>query len=180
MIAAYLSRLNKREKLVFYGAVIFISLALVDRLVIGPVFSKLKVLDSRIRQESEIIRKNARIVAEKERIAAVSSQLSAYSRKTGTQEEEVAHLLGEVEKLARKTSLYIVDMKPLGVSEDSVSRKYSVDLNCEAQMEQIANFMYEIESSQILFFVETFNITPKSQDSSVAKCNMRISSVIFL
>ena len=93
---------------------------------------------------------------------------------------EAAYLLGEVEKLARKTSLYIVDMKPLGVEEDKVSRKYSVDLNCEAQMEQIMNFMYEIENSSMLFFVESFNITPKSKDSSVAKCNMRIANVIFL
>jgi Tfp pilus assembly protein PilO len=180
VIAAYLARLNKRERLVFYGAAIFISLAFIDRLVVGPVFSKMKTLDDRIGQESELIRKNARIAAEKGRVAAVSSQMSAYSRKTGTQEEEVAYLLGEVEKLARKTSLYIVDMKPLGVSEDSVSRKYSVDLNCEAQMEQIMSFMYEVENSSVLFFVESFNITPKSSDSSIAKCNMRISSVVFL
>ncbi len=180
MIASYLAKLNKREKLVFYCMVLFVTAAMVDRMVVGPVFSKIKVVDNRIRQETELIRKNARIVAEKDRVATISKQIGAYSRKTGSQEEEVAYLLGEVEKLARKTSLYIVDMKPLGVSEDSVSRKYSVDLNCEAQMEQIASFMHELESSSALFFVESFNISPKSQDSSVARVNMRISNVIFL
>lgn len=180
MITTYFGRLNSREKLVFYGAVLFIILAFVDRLVVGPVFSKMRSLDEHIRQETELYKKNARIVAEKDKVAAVKKQLSGYSRKAGTQEEEVAYLLGEVEKLARKTSLYIADMKPLGMQEDSVSRKYSVDLNCEAQMEQIMNFMYEIENSSMLFFVESFNITPKSKDSSVAKCNMRIANVIFL
>jgi Tfp pilus assembly protein PilO len=180
MITTYLARLNAREKLVLYGAGLFVIFAFFDRLVVGPIITKMKSLDEHIVQERELYRKNARIVAEKDKVAAVKKQLSGYSRKVGTQEEEVAFLLGEVEKIARKTSLYIVDMKPLGIQEDGVSRKYSVDLNCEAQMEQIMNFMYEIENSSMLFFVESFNITPKSKDSSVAKCNLRIANLIFL
>ncbi|HAJ57363.1 MAG TPA: hypothetical protein DCL35_06300 [Candidatus Omnitrophica bacterium] len=180
MITRYFAKLNKREKMVLSGTVFFISLAIIDRLVLGPLFAKMELLDDRIQTEAELIRKNSRIVAEKDRVKAISGQLSVYSRRIGTQEEETAYLLGEVEKLARKSSLYIVDMKPLGVQEDSVSRRYSVDLNCEAQMEQLVRFMHEIENASVLFFVETFNISPKSQDSSVAKCNMRISSVILL
>lgn len=180
VITSFLLRLSKREKMVFYATVIFISLAFLDRAVIGPIVSRIRLLDEKIRAEEDLIRKNARIVAEKDKVEASIKSLNSYSRKAQSQEEEVAYLLGEVEKLARKTSLYIVDMKPLGMQEDNVSRKYTVDLNCEAQMEQIVNFMYEVENSPMLFIVETFNISPKSKDSSIAKVNMRISDVIFL
>ncbi len=180
MILTYLSRLNKREKLTLYVAAIFIGLALMDRIIVGPIFSRLKLLDDRIKTQEESIRKNARIVSEKDRVMASVKEYSIYARKARSQEEESATLLDEVERLARKTSLYVVDMKPLAMEEDAVSRKYAVDLNCEAQMEQIMNFMYEVESSKGLLVVESFNITPKSKDSSIAKCNMKISSVIFL
>ncbi|MEK7850181.1 MAG: type 4a pilus biogenesis protein PilO [Candidatus Omnitrophota bacterium] len=180
MIMAYLSRLNKREKLVFYAAAVFISIALIDRLIVGPIFSRMRLLDEKIKVQKELVKKNARIVSEKDRVLAAAKDYAVYSRKAQTSEEEVAFLLGEVEKMARKTSLYVVDMKPLGMEEDSISRKYSVDLNCESQMEQIMGFMYEVESSDRLLVVETFNISPKSKDSSIAKCNMRISNVIFL
>ncbi|GAG06155.1 unnamed protein product, partial [marine sediment metagenome] len=97
-----------------------------------------------------------------------------------THEEEVVVLLGEVEEMARNASLYIIDMKPLTAEEDSVSRKVAVDLNGEAQMEQILSFMHAVASAPRLLFVESVNITPKAKDSTIAKCNMKISNIIFL
>lgn len=180
MILKYLSRLSKREKEVFYFAVCVVSLVFLDRVVVAPIFSRIRLLDEKIQGQEELIRKNARILAEKERIEATIKEYDKYSRAPLSPEEETAYLLGEIEKLARKTSLYVIDMKPVGVKEDAVSRTYSVDLNCEAQMEQILAFMHEVEGSTLIFFVESFNISSKSKDSSIAKCNLRISHVIFL
>lgn len=179
-LGVYLSKLKKREKFVFYGAAFFVGAALVDRIILGPILNKMTLLDERISVQEDLIRKNARIVAEKERIQVVAAEFAPYLRAGSSQEEEVARILGEVEKLARKTSLYVVDMKPMGMTEEAANRKYTVDLNCEAQMEQITNFMYEIENSPILLVVESFSISPKSKETSIAKCNMRIANVIFL
>lgn len=179
-LGVYLSKLNKREKLVFYGAVLFVGASLIDRIVLGPILHKMALLNERIDVQEDLIRKNARIVAEKDRVQAVSAEFAPYLRAGSSQEEEVARILEEVEKLARKTSLYVVDMKPMGMTEEAANRKYTVDLNCEAQMEQIVNFMYELENSPTLLVVESFSIAPKSKETSIAKCNMRIAHVIFL
>jgi Tfp pilus assembly protein PilO len=179
-VAQMLAKMSAREKIVFYCAVAFLSVAALDRLIIGPVASRMSQLDERIGVQTDMIKKNVRIVAEKDRVQAMAKEYSVYSHKAATNEEEVAYLLGEVERLARKASLYIVDMKPLGMTEDDTSRKYSVDLNCEGQLEQLIGFMHEVESSSRLLVVESFNFSPKSKDSSVAKCNMRISNIIFL
>ncbi len=174
------SRMSARERLVLYCAVAVILAAAADRLVIGPILGRARALDQRIRAEEEAARHNRRIIAEQDRVKATLATLDSYSKQAQTQEQEIANILGEVEQLARKTSLYLADIKPTGVQEDSITRRYSVDLNCEAQMEQIVSFIYEIETSGTLFLVDSFVISPKSKDSSVAKVNMKISSVIFL
>lgn len=176
----FINRMSKREKAVFAATVFFVGMALVDRVMIAPIALRLRLLDEKIGAQAELVKKNVRIVAEKDRVKATAREFSVYSRKAATHEEEVAFLLGEVENLARKNSLYVVDMKPLGTQEDKVSRKYSVDLNCEAQMDQLVQFMHDVENSQKLFVVESFNMTSKSKDSSIAKCNMRIANIIFI
>jgi len=178
---AFVARLNKRERFVFTVAAVVVGIALVDRLLIAPVADRLRRLDERIVTQTDLIRKNVRIVAEKDRVKAAADSFKVYyAHKASTHEEEVAVLLGEVEELARGASLYIVDMKPLTVEEDSVSRKVAVNLNCEAQMEQVFAFMHAVAGAPRLLFVESVNITPKSKDSTIAKCNMKISNIIFL
>ena len=178
---AFLARLNKRERLVFGVAAVVVGAALLDRLLIAPVAGRLRRLDERITTQTDLIRKNVRIVAEKDRVKAAADAFQVYyAHKASTHEEEVAVLLGEVEEMARNASLYIVDMKPLTAEEDAVSRKVAVDLNGEAQMEQILCFMHAVASAPRLLFVESVNITPKAKDSTIAKCNMKISNIIFL
>ncbi len=178
---AFLARLNKRERLLFGAAAVVVGAALVVHLLIAPVAGRLMLLDERITTQTDLISKNVRIVAEKDRVKAAADAFQIYyANKASTQEEEVAYLLGEVDEMARSASLYIVDMKPLNTEEDAVSRKVSVDLNCEAQMEQILTFMHAVASAPHLLFVESINITPKEKDSTIAKCNMKISNIIFL
>ncbi|MGE5280586.1 MAG: type 4a pilus biogenesis protein PilO [Deltaproteobacteria bacterium] len=181
MNLAFLARLNPKEKTVAAVAAVIVGLALVDRLLIAPVAYRLRLLDERIEAQTELIRKNVRIVAEKDRVKAAADAFKVYYANTAaTQEEETGLLLGEVEEMARRSALYVVDMKPLAGEEDAVSRKVSVDLNCEAQMEQILTFMHTVASAGRLLFVESVNLTPKSKDSSIVKCNMKISNIIFL
>jgi len=178
---AFLARLNKRERLVFGAAAVAVGLAFVDRLLIAPVADRLRRLDERIAAQTDLIRKNVRIVAEKDRVKAAADAFQVYyAKQGGTQEEQTALLLGEVEEMARAASLYIVDMKPLTAEEGAVSRKVAVDLNCEAQMEQVFSFMHAVATAPRLLFVESVTITPKAKDSTIAKCNMKISHLIFL
>ena len=41
----FLSRLSKREKFIFYGAAFFASIALIDRLIVSPISSKIAYLN---------------------------------------------------------------------------------------------------------------------------------------
>jgi hypothetical protein len=87
--------------------------------------------------------------------------------------------LKEIEVLADKNSVYLIDMKPAGLKDLGTSRKYSITLNCEAQMEQVISFLYSIENSPSLFLIEKYQISPKSKETSVAKCNITITKVVI-
>lgn len=173
-----LARLSKREKLVLYGAALFVSLALLDRVIIGPIYSKIKSLDEEIGEKESGIKKSLRVLAHKDRILADSAQYSSFLDDFKSKEEEMTSILKEIENMADKASIYLIDMKPGGLKESGSSRRYVVNLNCEAQIEQFVDFIYNIEKSDTLLTVEKYQITPKSKDSSVARCKMSISTIV--
>jgi type II secretory pathway component PulM len=55
-LSAFLGKLSNREKLVFYSAVFFVSLTILDRLVVNPVFSKIQDLGQEIQETNLNIR----------------------------------------------------------------------------------------------------------------------------
>ncbi|MFC1666928.1 type 4a pilus biogenesis protein PilO [Candidatus Omnitrophota bacterium] len=179
LVHKFLSRLSQREKLVFYGAIFFISLTLLDRFLIHPIFSKMEELDKEIREKESGIKKSLHILAHKDRIVAERKKYSSFSSSLKPGEEEMTSLLKEIEKLANKSSVYLIDMKPAGLKKAGSSEKYFINLNCEAQMGQLASFIYDLESSSKLFSVERYRIGPKSKESSVAKCSMYISKIVM-
>ena len=173
----FLSRLSKREKFVFYGALFFVSITLLDRLIISPISSKMKSLDKEIKEKEDTIRNSLRIVTQKDRILAAKNKYSSFSNALESEEEEVTSLLKEIEVLANKSSVYLVDMKPASAKGSAGSKKYLINLNCEAQMEQLVDFIYNVENSNELLTIEKYQISPKSKASSVVKCSIYISKI---
>ncbi len=172
------SRLPKKEKFILYIVIFFISLVILDRLIISPVFSKMKFLDKEIQSKESQIKKNLRILAQKDRIAAENAKYGSFLNSFESGEDQAASSLKEIEDYANKASVYLIDMKPSTVKESGTSKKYLINLNCEAQMEQLVSFMYHIENSKELLTIEKCQISPKAKDSSIASCSMVISKTI--
>jgi DNA-directed RNA polymerase subunit F len=171
----FFSHLSKRERLILYVALGFISLTILDRLIIYPVLSKMKSLNEEIQEEKTRIKRDLHILAQRDRITKESQRYTRYSTQGLSIEEVTTLLLKEIGELAEKTSVYLIDIKPTGTKEEVVYRKYFVTLSCEAQMQQIIDFMYKIESSNNLLKIEKYNISQKSEESSIARCSMTIS-----
>lgn len=174
---ATLARLSKREKLVLYAAVSFVSLAILDRLIINPVFSRLESLDKEIRERESGIKKALHILAQRDRILAEGRKYGSFL--SGDSEEEITSILKEIENLANKNSVYLIDLKPAGLKGAGSYNKYLISLSCEAQMEQIVGFMYDIGSSNRLLAIERYQINPKSKESSVVQCSMSIAKIVM-
>jgi len=173
-----LSRLSKREKLILYAAAALISLAFLDRLLLRPILLKMKEIDKKIEQQKTTIKKNLRILTQKERILNEGNKYASYSIEAPSSEEEVS-LLKNIESLASESLIHLVAIKPIGSGEEEASKKYGVSLDCEAQMERIADFMYRVESSSDLLKVEKFNISQKAKESDIVKCSISVSKIVI-
>jgi hypothetical protein len=177
----FLARLSKKEKVIFYITVTLVSLTLLDRLIISPVFFKIRALNKEIQNKETNIKVNLRILAQKDKILSESVKYSSFlGDSKNNADDQVTSVLRDIETLANKSSVYLVDMKPGNVKEFGSTKKILVNLNCEAQMEQLIDFMYNIENSDNLLSIEKYQLTPKSKESSVAKCSISVYKVVAL
>ena len=173
----FISRLSPKEKLIFYVASVFVLLAFLDRLIIYPVYSRMKSLDRQIEDKETQIKKNLRIVSQKDRILSESAKLAVFFNKLQSEEEEATSFLKDIENLANKSSVYISDMKPAGSKTEGATKKYLINVNCEASMEKLAEFMYNIENSARVTVIEKYEITAKSKDAGSAKCSLTVAKI---
>jgi Tfp pilus assembly protein PilO len=175
-----LAHLSKREKTIFYAVLGLAGFALFCLLIVFPIYFKISSLNKEIKEKTSAIAKDLRVLALRETIEAETRKYETFLGGAKTDEEEVTILLKEIENIARKGALYIVEMKPAGIREDKNEvRRFIVNLTCEGQMEQVLGFMYSIESSSNLLSIEKYQISPKSKDSSIAQCSMTISKAVI-
>lgn len=174
-----LGRFSKKEKRIFYITFCLAVVFLVERLVLHPIFSKLKSMDEEIHKNEQGIRRSLQILSQKEDILSERKKYSHLIEGDVSEEEEAVSILKEIEGIANKSSVYLVDLKPAGLKKADNMSKYIVNLNLEAQMEQLVNFMYEVEASGKWLSIEKYEILPKSKDSSIAKCNLVVSKRVM-
>lgn len=173
-------KLSLREKRILYGAVGLIGLILVERLVVHPIASKLAGLDRSIHDQKTAIRKSMHVLLQKEKIMRESKQYASYSLESKGPEEEMTGLLKEIEAIANHSSVTLLYVKPVSAKESGNAKKYYASLECEAPMEEAVRFFYNIESAARLLKIEKYTISPKSKDSSIARCTVTVSKTVFL
>ncbi|MFA5356734.1 MAG: GspMb/PilO family protein [Candidatus Omnitrophota bacterium] len=174
-VYAYISRLPKRQRYMLYFSLSLAVLAVMDRLIIYPVAYKIDTLNKEIDSKAEAIRRDMRIIAMKDKIVRESSKYSSFFKPAKSEEEENTILLKEIENIAGKSMVYLIDIKPASVRDEGPARKFTINLNCEAQMEQLIDFMYGLENSALLLIIEKLQISQRSAETSVIRCAMSVS-----
>ncbi|MBL7130520.1 MAG: hypothetical protein ISS45_03825 [Candidatus Omnitrophica bacterium] len=136
-------------------------------------------MDEKIKLQEETIKRNLTILSQKDSLADEINKFASYLSKSESEEKEVTTFSQEIENLAKESSVYLIGIRPAGKTEEGISRKYSLELDFEAKIEQLFEFFYAIESSNKLIKIEIYHITPKSAESSITTCSMRVSKVII-
>lgn len=178
-LMGFVNKLSRREKAVLYGALLFVTVAVLDRAVVSPALSRLKALDEEIASTETGVRRDRRIISQEKRIGAYLKQYEDYLVPERSREEEFSDLLKEVETVASAVGVSLLDLKPGDVKEDPSLKKYLVSLTCEASLGKLSNFIHGIEISRKLLKVEKFQISPRSRKDPVLKCSMTIAKIIL-
>lgn len=173
-------KLSKKEKIGLSVAFVFLALAFLDRLLISPVRTKFNALNLQIRISEKQLGGDMRNINQKKFIGEEYEQYLPYIRRSGSDEEEVAKILGEIEALARKSSVYLVDMKPRKPREVEFYKEYTVEIEAEGYMESLMSFIYQLNTSSQLLRVETLRLNLTKGDSNVLSASMLITKVLIL
>lgn len=174
-----ISRFSKREKVVFFAAIIFVSFSFVDRVILSPILKKMKVYSQDIKATEYDMLKNSKILQQRSRIEEEEKKYAQYSISAQTDEEEIATLLREIERLATRSAIYLNDLKPSGIQEEGMVKKFRVNVSCEGDMEKIILFMHFIEASNVIMQITAFDMGPKSTQSKINRCDLLISKIVI-
>jgi len=181
-LSSFMSKLSKREKVIFYITVFVVFSLVVARFLLNPAVSRMEALDKETAKQEENIKKSLLLLSREEEIIAEYDRYSLYFEKPETKSTEPISFLKNIENLAQNSSVELMDIKPSSLQEETSTKEYFVNLNCEAPMDRIFDFLYSIENSEQLLRVERMLIAPKEEGEgdNIVKCNIYISKVFIV
>lgn len=174
------SKLSPGSRILFIVTVVFVALALMDRLMIGPFTSQMKYMEAENKAQMENLKRSKRVVSFREGILDEYSKYSTYlDAGEMTQEEIIAALLRKIETLAGQQSVTVTNVRPGDVEEKPNFRVYRTSIDCEGKLVNVLSFINLLEQSDYMFQVERYTMGPKSKGSDLTKCTFEIARILI-
>lgn len=174
----FLTNLSRRERLLVYLAAAAICLSLIFNFVLKPVGAKWAKLNRQILNKEIELKRNIKYISQRNKIANIYQKYSGYIKKAGADEEEITALLNAVEKIATKSGIRIANIQPKPMKDMQFCRKYILELNCLATMEDYIGFIYNLQKSGQLIRVERLKLTSQGRGESLLKARLFITKVL--
>ena len=173
-------KLSGKEKIGLSGALAFLFVAFMDRLVVSPIRGRFENIDRAIKISEKQLGHDLRNVYLKDQIAEEFEKYVEYVERSGSDEEEVAKILGEIESLARQSNVYLVNVKPQSPQKIDFYKEYSIEIEAEGEMAALMSFLYQINTSIQLLRVEKLRLNSSEDESTDLKSSMLITKVLVL
>jgi Tfp pilus assembly protein PilO len=100
--------------------------------------------------------------------------------RSGSDEEEVAKILGEIEALSRQSGIYLVDMKPQAPKDIDFYKEYTVEIEVEGEMIPLTTFLHQLNTSPQLLRIKKLRLTSKEEGQTGLKSSMVITKVLVI
>ncbi len=179
-IEEFYGKLGQREKIMFLVSLTLVLLALMDRLVLGPIMEQMKVLDGQIWAKQQKVNRNLRILSFKNSIINEYAKYEMYlDPGEKSQEQIVSALLQTIETLARQNEITISNIQPGDVSENPLYKEYLTSIECEGGFKNMLTFMDALEASDFLFRILKYQFAAKSKTGEVIKANIDVSRILI-
>ncbi len=170
--------ISNREKILLSITISFVITALFYNLIVEPLISRWRAFNGQIESKKALLNKNKRLLAA---YKILEEEYIKYPVVLGgkNEEEEIARALGEIENVSKKSSCYIVNLKPRASKKIGNYKEISFDVTTEGSIDEFTRFMYEVETSKKMLRIRRFTITSKTGPSAKLKCVFLISKIIL-
>lgn len=174
----FFNKLSKKEKFGIVISAVIISLALIDRVIVIPIKDKLERLDREVIIMEKKLAGDLRNINQKELILTQYNNYSKYIKKAGSDEEEVAKVLAQVESLARQSGVALINVKPQAFLAKENYKQFQVEIEAEAGMEALVKFLYGLNTSTQLLRADSLRFAVKEKDASRLRAIIGITKLV--
>ncbi len=156
----------------------FLAVASLDRLVINPIRGRFQRINRSIKINEKKLAHDLRNVHQQDQITAQFEKYAEYVQRNGSDEEEVARILGEIESLARQANVYLANMKPQTPKEVDFYMEYAVEIEAEGEISPLTTFLHQLNISDQLLRVEKLRLNAQKKGDKTLKASMLITRVL--
>jgi Tfp pilus assembly protein PilO len=160
-----LDNLSKRERHIAYIATAIIVSGLLYVLAIGPFMARLNTVNEKIEATKLDLEKSLALMQVKKDIDSEFSLYADRLKIRGGNEQEMTHILNELESIARESGVKIVSIRPKPAEEKDYYRRFEVEIETESQMSSLMSFIYYLKNSSQLIKVDKLNLNTGSVKS---------------
>jgi len=171
---------SKRERTLVIGVASLVFASLLYIFLVEPVIKRYGGTGEQIEAKRLKLKKASKLLKQKEQVSSLFQELSGIVKSgQGSQEEEMAELLSEIENLARESNIRISGMKPLSIKEISFYKKYTVEIDSEGSIEELMKFLHAVQASPQVLKVEQLELTSKSGAQGSLKVSLLINKLLI-
>lgn len=172
-------RLSTKEKIGLGLGMAFALLALFDRIVIGPMSQKFHHLNQEIRLAELDLCRDMRTLDEKEAVTKEFQDYARYVKQMGSDEEEMARFLREVENLANKSSVNLLDVKPQMPQSKDLQKQFTVEIEAEGDMPAIIMFLHQLNTSDCLLRSEKITLKLIQKEKNILRASILVTKIVI-
>ncbi len=174
-----LERLSKKEKIGLGVAAVFVAIVFLDRLLVTSIGDRIRRVNQEIINAEKQLSGDLRHLSQKDQILKEYGNYGQYEEKAGSDDEGMAKVLTEIERVARSSSLFLIDMKPQASKSVGAGKQYTVEIQAEGDQESVVSFLHQLNSSSMLLRGQKVRLSPKEKNSPVLKALITVSKLMI-
>lgn len=171
------SSISKREKMFFAMTISIITISIFYGFVIEPFFKAYIRLSREINIKQTRLAKNLKLMNEKDIVSNEFKRHSQQLKEKGSDEEEMASVLSEIEIIGKNVGFYLSNVKPQKIKDMDFYKIMFVEIKFQADIQTFSKFIYEIQNSPLLLKVSRLQLNSKGGDSSFLEGTIQISKI---
>jgi len=175
-----MKQFSKNEKILGLIVLALLFMFIFNALIISPLREKLKTIEQDIARLKLTIRKYSKLELERDPLLKEYKNIERYLSLKGSEDEKITAVLSKVENEAHNAKVTIVDLKPdTAVRSKGFPVTYRIQLNAEADIVKLVNFIYSLENADILLKIDKLNLSVKDEATGIMRLDTAILGVSF-
>ncbi len=170
-------KISKKEKISISITAMILFLAVVDRLILTPIKDTLGGINRETNITERKLAYSLNNLSQKEFIAREYKKYGLELKENSSDDEKTASMSSEIENLAKKSRVSLVDIKPQPSRNIDFYEELIIEVNAQGSMADLIGFLHNLHDSPLLLRTQNLHLDLKDKDSSTVEALIKVTKV---